>query len=582
MTVPNGEPGINPPDFGVTNDGTIPNLPARSQTVAENFYKARVQDSASWQASSPIFTNVVNALIGAVFDAIADAVGTIPIVGGALEDIIEGFADWLLETSNTATTAQATADSKSKVTKGSSAPSSPAVSDIWIDTTGGTNTYKVWNGSAWVVTTDQIAIDAANDAATAQGTADSAQQTGVDNSAAISELQSTLSGEVGGSGYTYAYPFDGSSLDADWTTYDPNGTGTQVGGGQVEPDDNATGNIFHLFETALPGDDFETSFTLGDNNSHGTECTGLCFASDNTMTDFARIYTFDNEIYLGRSTRPSSSSNSITTYDWASNSSQSFTPGKTCRVRKVGTNYKVWVGTALVFNHTNSAGDPGGVKTTGASYRHCGLQQEYDGTIFHGRSAGVAHFTVADYTAPTIVGTGWRIIRTNTGNATGATWSTTGSPFGATFDTTDVANGVTVSDQSVGRVQVTKAGFYSVSVGVEFSSGAAQASTCVGVMTGTTIGSLTVVARGAPSAVDPPSASVTGTSGFASSHDHAAGSYAVNPSGGSIGAAGGFVVYANANDYIQVCGIGGGSSVAVRGSADGSKCYFTGAYMGTQ
>lgn len=177
MTVPNGAPGITPPDFGVTNDGTIPNLPARSQTVAENYHKAKVQGSPSWAASTPIFTSVVNMLIATIFHQIADAVGTIPIVGGALSDVIDGFASWLAATEGTANTAQATAESKSKTTKGSTAPSSPAASDIWIDTSTGSNVYKVWNGSAWVVTTDKIAIDAANDAAAAQSTANTANST---------------------------------------------------------------------------------------------------------------------------------------------------------------------------------------------------------------------------------------------------------------------------------------------------------------------------------------------------------------------------------------------------------------------
>ena len=55
-------------------------------------------------------------------------------------------------------------------------------STLWIDTTGGANTPKRWNGSAWVAVTDKAATDAANaavkanDAAkTAQSTADKAQ-----------------------------------------------------------------------------------------------------------------------------------------------------------------------------------------------------------------------------------------------------------------------------------------------------------------------------------------------------------------------------------------------------------------------
>lgn len=45
---------------------------------------------------------------------------------------------------------------------------------LWIDTTGGNNTPKRWDGSAWVAITDKAAIDAANAAAAAKTRADQA------------------------------------------------------------------------------------------------------------------------------------------------------------------------------------------------------------------------------------------------------------------------------------------------------------------------------------------------------------------------------------------------------------------------
>lgn len=58
-------------------------------------------------------------------------------------------------------------------------PSAPDAADrlaqnLWIDTTGGANTPKRWNGSAWVAVTDKAATDAAAAAATAQTRADQA------------------------------------------------------------------------------------------------------------------------------------------------------------------------------------------------------------------------------------------------------------------------------------------------------------------------------------------------------------------------------------------------------------------------
>lgn len=86
---------------------------------------------------------------------------------------------------NTAAAAAAgVANGKADVLIQSTAPdtSMRKATTLWIDTTGGANTPKRWNGSAWVAVTDKAATDAANaavkanDAAkTAQSTADKAQ-----------------------------------------------------------------------------------------------------------------------------------------------------------------------------------------------------------------------------------------------------------------------------------------------------------------------------------------------------------------------------------------------------------------------
>ncbi|KAB0586191.1 host specificity factor TipJ family phage tail protein [Comamonas kerstersii] len=97
--------------------------------------------------------------------------------------------------------AQAASDaagSKGKVIFGSSAP---AVADrlaqnLWIDTTGGANTPKRWNGSAWVAVTDKAATDAAAAAAQAQATANNAV-------AAIQTEQSVRANETGHLGAQY-------------------------------------------------------------------------------------------------------------------------------------------------------------------------------------------------------------------------------------------------------------------------------------------------------------------------------------------------------------------------------------------
>lgn len=81
---------------------------------------------------------------------------------------------------NTAAAAAAgVANGKADVLIQSTAPATSMrkVSTLWIDTTGGANTPKRWNGSAWVAVTDKAATDAANAAVKANTAAKTAQDT---------------------------------------------------------------------------------------------------------------------------------------------------------------------------------------------------------------------------------------------------------------------------------------------------------------------------------------------------------------------------------------------------------------------
>lgn len=100
---------------------------------------------------------------------------------------------------NTAAAAAAgVANGKADVLIQSTAPdtSMRKPTTLWIDTTGGANTPKRWNGSAWVAVTDKAATDAANaavkanDAAkTAQSTADKAQTTAANAASQANQAQ---------------------------------------------------------------------------------------------------------------------------------------------------------------------------------------------------------------------------------------------------------------------------------------------------------------------------------------------------------------------------------------------------------
>jgi hypothetical protein len=81
---------------------------------------------------------------------------------------------------NTAAAAAAgVANGKADVLIQSTAPATSMrkASTLWIDTTGGANTPKRWNGSAWAAVTDKAATDAANAAVKAHAAAQTAQST---------------------------------------------------------------------------------------------------------------------------------------------------------------------------------------------------------------------------------------------------------------------------------------------------------------------------------------------------------------------------------------------------------------------
>lgn len=100
---------------------------------------------------------------------------------------------------NTAAAAAAgVANGKADVLIQSTAPATSMrkPTTLWIDTTGGANTPKRWNGSGWMAVTDKTATDAANAAVkahaaaqTAQSTADKAQTTAANAAAQANQAQ---------------------------------------------------------------------------------------------------------------------------------------------------------------------------------------------------------------------------------------------------------------------------------------------------------------------------------------------------------------------------------------------------------
>lgn len=94
--------------------------------------------------------------------------------------------------------------------------------NLWIDTTGGKNTPKRWDGSAWVAVTDKAALDAQTAANTAQSTANDALSKANTATTNIATIQTELSAVTNESSAT------ASAVETLQTTVDGNTSSIQT------------------------------------------------------------------------------------------------------------------------------------------------------------------------------------------------------------------------------------------------------------------------------------------------------------------------------------------------------------------
>lgn len=129
--------------------------------------KANAAESAAKAAAALDAKNKADAAKQAAIDAAAlDATAK----ANAAEAAAKAVANAAQQAASAAATA---AGNKGEVIFGSTTPAADKrlSQNLWIDTTGGLNTPKRWNGSAWVTVTDKAATDAAAAAKAAQDTA---------------------------------------------------------------------------------------------------------------------------------------------------------------------------------------------------------------------------------------------------------------------------------------------------------------------------------------------------------------------------------------------------------------------------
>lgn len=115
--------------------------------------------------NSSLLTKVDSQAFSQLSSDVTELEGNFTTQAGLVTDLRGSLDTTNVNVSNAATAAQNAmnaAGAKGKVIFGTSAPAAAdrLSQNLWIDTTGGANTPKRWNGSAWVVVTDKVATDA--------------------------------------------------------------------------------------------------------------------------------------------------------------------------------------------------------------------------------------------------------------------------------------------------------------------------------------------------------------------------------------------------------------------------------------
>jgi hypothetical protein len=112
------------------------------------------------------------ASVDSIESRVTTAEGTISSQGASITSLNNSLSTTnsnVTAAQNAANAANTLAGGKGKVIVQSATPGAAdqLAQNLWIDTTGGSNTPKRWNGSAWVAVTDKVATDAAAAAASA-------------------------------------------------------------------------------------------------------------------------------------------------------------------------------------------------------------------------------------------------------------------------------------------------------------------------------------------------------------------------------------------------------------------------------
>ncbi|MBD8601518.1 DUF1983 domain-containing protein [Pseudomonas sp. CFBP 8771] len=183
---------------------TANGLAARVQTVETKVTSVEGVNTAQAQQITGLRTDVDGKASASSVQSIGNRVTTAENSLSSQGSAITGLNNSLTTTNTNVSTAQtaannaaALAGSKGKVMVQTAAPGAAdqLAQNLWIDISGGANTPKRWNGSAWAAVTDKVATDAASAAASAltqvQTKADAAAVTALNNRVTATETSIT-------------------------------------------------------------------------------------------------------------------------------------------------------------------------------------------------------------------------------------------------------------------------------------------------------------------------------------------------------------------------------------------------------
>ncbi|MGV9823837.1 hypothetical protein [Nocardia xishanensis] len=319
------------------------------------------------------------------------------------------------------------------------------------------------------------ALDAANsaqtDASDAQSTANAAQNTSASNAAAIANLQTDRTqSEVGGAAVTDSFEtWDTTKWSvakwADGSHTVPDMVIVSNQAGIAKSGNTGTGGDFALYKTPLMTDSQSVSLVLGRANQAGYFTgSGVIIRAAVDLSTFVLVQIGTSKISLQRATMVNGE---LTVTVWTERTNLSLNIGDTVTVAATGSSYEVLVNgvSRLGYQDTAVTSPVGASNRWVGFFSACLVSTSWSSTTLY-FGFDIESFAAADTSSPPVVGTGWSLYRQST---TAISQSAGNARYGTIFDTVRQANKVNVLNLASGQIQITKPGWYVMSVGAQWA-----------------------------------------------------------------------------------------------------------------